>query len=192
MDYIGLKFNNIVIVAYKELLHEPNTALFINHAEIYYLVFIFFNLTNNANFHPNMKLKKKDDIVIRVLAGDGIDCDNGTHRQFCSVGFLAKDDKNFNYIGIAEHCYLGKSAFYNLDPWNSTTPIFLGQLVMNNLGLLGFGLIIILRKNIIPILNIRNTGSGQYPKLLIEDDIAVSSNSAYLCLSAYIHMLIWL
>ncbi|KAF0475953.1 S1 family peptidase [Gigaspora margarita] len=130
-----------------------------------------------------MKFKKRNDIVIRALAGDGIDCDNGTHKQFCSVGFLAKDDENFNYIGTAGHCDFGESAFYNLYPWNSTTPIFLGQLVMNNLEPLDFSLIKILNKDITPIPNIRNTNSGQYRELIIEDDIAVSSNGAHLCLS---------
>ncbi|KAF0351319.1 hypothetical protein F8M41_015335 [Gigaspora margarita] len=110
-----------------------------------------------------MKLESRDNIVEKILAGDGIDVyDDKTKTTLknCSVGFWARDQANINYIATA---------------------LFTD-------GTIDFGIIELdaAEDDIKPEPSIRNTDSERYKQLLLEDDIAVSSNGVHLCPSGNI------
>ncbi|KAF0520804.1 hypothetical protein F8M41_016088 [Gigaspora margarita] len=109
----------------------------------------------------------------------------------CSAGFWAKSRFNpINYIVTAGHCHREGASYYLL-PWNSTdehVKYYVGEMFENFLSPVDLDLIVI-KGNVTPIANIRNTDSKEYPQLRIKDHIAVSSNGAHLCISGlYSHV----
>ncbi|KAF0502316.1 hypothetical protein F8M41_019836 [Gigaspora margarita] len=126
----------------------------------------YIDTSNNKISGPNnMKIESKNDVHDEILVGDGyIVYDSITEiEKDCTMGFLARDQANVNYIATAGHCL-------------RTEPIDFGLIKIDG--------------DIIPNQNIRNTDSEQYKELLMEDDIALTSNGVHLCLSGlYSHVI---
>ncbi|KAF0531904.1 serine protease [Gigaspora margarita] len=193
MIYIDVKVNNIVIAS----CNETRDAAFIEVTEVYYPIFTYyncFNRTNNNTFGPNnMKLESRDNIVKKILAGDGIDVYDDKTKTIlkdCSVGFWARDQANINYIATAGHCLRTGTSYYHLpwDPPENYSLSFIGSMTKYRLEPIDFGIIKLdaAEDDIKPEPSIRNTDSERYKQLLIEDDIAVTSNGVHLCRSGVI------
>ncbi|KAF0537295.1 S1 family peptidase [Gigaspora margarita] len=186
MGYINSEINNIIIASCNETRNETSNTAFINaiNDRMYYPIFTYYNCFNRSNNEVSKRkggdIGKVGDIGNRILAGDGIESDEGT----CSAGFLARSHSNIKYIATAGHCYNPGS--YYLLPWNSTTStVLIGEMQNYLVEPIDFGLIYIGNPIIQPVPSVRNTDSERYNELPIEDIISVSSNGAHLCLSGF-------
>ncbi|RIB22188.1 hypothetical protein C2G38_2033784 [Gigaspora rosea] len=121
-------------------------------------------------------------IVKEILAGDGIyspgEINGSIGFTACSAGFWARDQANINYIATSGHCFAASVLFYlraQIDPSDLIGPM------IYHLQNPDFGLINLNLENVRPIPCIRNRNSRQFPELIINDQIAVSSIGAHLC-----------
>ncbi|RIB10970.1 trypsin-like cysteine/serine peptidase domain-containing protein [Gigaspora rosea] len=138
-----------------------------------------------------MNLEKRNAVVTRILAGDGLYIFDKINKMSytCTAGFWARSKQNINYIATAGHCYVPASGPFYLYPWNSTSVSLIGEMNAYLLEPIDFGLISINNTNIQPIPCVRNSDSEQYKELFIADVISVSNNGAHLCLSGlYSHV----
>ncbi|RIB16868.1 hypothetical protein C2G38_2246763 [Gigaspora rosea] len=196
MSYIDSKINNIVIISCQEDRNYSGNIRFERAIRGSALrpIFKYFtcidNSTTNNNIPNinNLKLEKRNEIVIRASGGDGVTLENKVldKRHLCTLGFWAKDDKNNDYFGLAAHCYIFNSSqpFLNssqafLTPWNSNNSheIHIGEMFYRH-EQIDFGLIIKKNEEVKPEPFIRDSINTN---LFIEDLIEVSSNGVHLC-----------
>ncbi|RIB15461.1 hypothetical protein C2G38_2192311 [Gigaspora rosea] len=86
IGYINSEINNIIIASCNETRNEINNTAFINaiNDRMYNPIFTYYNCFNESSSRKSGDIVKRN-IVNRILAGDGLDTDQGT----CSAGFWA-------------------------------------------------------------------------------------------------------
>ncbi|RIB30787.1 hypothetical protein C2G38_2308393 [Gigaspora rosea] len=187
VGYIDARINDIVINTCNQTRFEENNVNFMNAIKIHNPMIFYYDCKDSTddNFSTpnNMEFGKRNNIVKKILAGDGL-YKIGTRNGTCTAGFVATTKENIICIATAGHCYLNDAEYY-LRPWNSEpTTYLIGKMNFAYLDKIDFGLIPIVG-DVKPEPSIRNTDSEKYRELLIDDDIAVSHYGVHLCVSGY-------
>ncbi|KAF0486235.1 S1 family peptidase [Gigaspora margarita] len=185
IGYIDVEFNNIVITSCLGDIYRNNgflTAIKIYKPDpllSFYDCGAGISNTSSNDMEPKVVAKQ---VVKEILAGDGIYSPSEINGSIgftgCSAGFWARNQANINYIATSGHCFVDSDLFYlrsQMDPSD-----LIGQMIYH-LQSPDFGLIYLDLENVRPIPCIRNRNSRQFPELIINDQIAVSSIGGHLC-----------